>query len=164
MLFSLILVITTIVAWMLGRRSSAWPDHARRGLAAAMVIAGTGHLLGPEPFLQHLPAWVPAREALVFGSGLVEIGLGLALLSPARWVAAGRLLALFLLAVWPANFYVALAGVDVAGQPGGIYPWLRLPLQVLFIGWALWSTRRSVAVAPGEARGAPVTATTISAA
>jgi hypothetical protein len=36
----------------------------------------------------------------------------------------------------------------VAGQPGGLYPWLRLPLQVVFIGLALWSTgatsRRSV--------------------
>ena len=161
MLFSLVLVIATLAAWVLGRRSSSWSDHARRGLAAAMVFAGTAHLLGPEPFLQHLPGWVPAREALVYGSGLVEIGLGLALLWPARRVAAGRLLALFLLAVWPANFYVAIAGVDVAGQPGGLYPGLRLPFQILFIAWALWSTRPSVPAARGDVTGAQVTATAI---
>jgi hypothetical protein len=36
--------------------------------------------------------------------------------------------------------YVAVAGIDVEGQPGGWYPWLRLPFQVLFVAWALWST------------------------
>jgi uncharacterized membrane protein len=43
--------------------------------------------------------------------------------------------------VFPSNIYVALAGIDVDGQPGGAYPWLRLPLQLLFIGWAFWSTK-----------------------
>jgi uncharacterized membrane protein len=43
-------------------------------------------------------------------------------------------------AVFPGNVYVAVAGIDVAGQPGGLYPWLRLPLQVVFISLALWST------------------------
>ncbi len=28
----------------------------------------------------------------------------------------------------------------IDGRPGGWYPWLRLPLQVLFVAWALWST------------------------
>jgi uncharacterized membrane protein len=43
-------------------------------------------------------------------------------------------------AVFPANVYVAVADVAVDGQPGGWYPWLRLPFQALFIGWVLWST------------------------
>jgi uncharacterized membrane protein len=54
------------------------------------------------------------------------------------------LLAAYLLAVFPANLYVAIAGVDVQGQPDGWYPWLRLPLQALFIAWALWSTGWSI--------------------
>ena len=33
------------------------------------------------------------------------------------------------------------AAVDVDGQPGGPYPWIRLPFQALFVAWALWSTR-----------------------
>ena len=157
MLFATILLTGTLIAWALGRRSptATARDHARRGLAAAMVVAGLAHLTGPDPFVQHLPAWVPAREALVFLSGLVEIGLGLALVAPgARRPAAGRLLGLYLLAVWPANVYVAVAGVDVEGQPGGPYPWIRLPFQAVFIAWALWSTARP---APAPVEPVPTT-------
>ncbi|HVM02618.1 MAG TPA: hypothetical protein VM263_08095 [Acidimicrobiales bacterium] len=157
MLFAIVLVLATVLAWLLGRRPAAAADHARRGLAAAMVFAGLAHLLGPAPFVQHLPEWLPARHALVYLSGVVEIGLGVALVAPAaRRVLAGRALAAYLLAVWPANAYVAVAGVDVEGQPGGAYPWLRLPFQALFIAWALWATRaRSApAEAPGRAPAA----------
>ena len=48
---------------------------------------------------------------------------------------------MYLVAAFPGNLYVAIAGVDVDGQPGGGYPWLRRPLQALFIVWAVWSTR-----------------------
>jgi hypothetical protein len=36
--------------------------------------------------------------------------------------------------------YVAVADVDVNGQPGGVYRWLRLPVQVLLVWIALRST------------------------
>jgi uncharacterized membrane protein len=65
-------------------------------------------------------------------------------------------MAAYLLAVWPANIYVAVAGVDVEGQPGGAYAWIRIPFQVLFIAWVLWSTRddrRAVAGAAPTAAG-----------
>ena len=45
--------------------------------------------------------------------------------------------------VFPGNVYVAVFDVEVDGQPGGAYPWVRLPLQVLFIAWALWCTREA---------------------
>ena len=150
MLFLTILLAATLIAWAVGRRGT-WRDHARRGLAAAMAVAGAAHLVGPEPFVQHLPDWVPTRYGLVYVTGLVEIGLGLALVARPAWRAsAGRLLALYLLAVWPANVYVAVAGVDVDGQPGGAYAWIRLPLQLLFVAWALWGTRPA-APAPAPA-------------
>ena len=53
----------------------------------------------------------------------------------------GRVTAAYLLAVFPANVYVAVADVDVEGQPGGVFQWIRLPLQAVFVAWALWSTR-----------------------
>jgi len=54
---------------------------------------------------------------------------------------AGFALAGYLLAVFPANIYVAVADVEVDGQPGGAYSWLRLPLQAVFIVWAIWCTQ-----------------------
>lgn len=154
MIFLLVLTITTAaVAVILAlRRRFSRRQAARVGMAVAMAFAGVSHLLMPTPFVQHLPTWVPMREELILVTGLLEIVLGAALLlrPPLRgW--AGLALAGYLVAVFPSNVYVAVAGVDVEGQPGGAYPWVRLPLQVLFIAWALWSTRDTEPSAVGGA-------------
>ncbi len=141
MSFLIVLIAATTVAWLFRRRSATAREHARRGLALALVIAGVSHFANSEPFVQHLPDWVPGREQLVYVTGAVEVLFGLALVrysSAQRTV--GRLLAIYLVAVLPANIYVAVADVDVAGQAGGLFAWIRLPLQALFIYWALWST------------------------
>ncbi|HEU0235410.1 MAG TPA: hypothetical protein VFR14_03090 [Candidatus Limnocylindrales bacterium] len=110
-------------------------------LALGMAVAGVSHLVSPLPFVQHLPTWIPERYLIVYVSGVIEIALGAALLAPARWrPLVGAALAAYLVAVFPGNVYVAVAGVDVVGQPGGIYAWLRLPLQAVFIWLTLWST------------------------
>jgi uncharacterized membrane protein len=140
MVFLAVLLIATAAAGALvrtrGRRT--W---ARLGLGVAFVVAGIAHLVEPLPFEQHLPGWVPMADGLVLVTGLLEIALGLALvLARSSRRRVGQVTALYLLAVWPANVYVAAAGVDVDGQPGRPYAWIRVPLQVLFILWALWST------------------------
>ena len=108
-----------------------------------MAFAGVTHLLRPDPFVQHLPDWVPGRDLLVALTGVIEIALGIALVAP-RHIrpAAGRAVAAYLVAVFPANVYVAVADVDIDGQPGGVWRWIRLPLQAVFVTWALWSTSR----------------------
>jgi len=144
MILLLVLAATTGAAacWQVARGTFSIRGAARLGLAAAMVVAGIAHLVTPAPFLQHLPPWVPAAAALIALTGVIEIVLGLALLSPEPWrQRAGLALAGYLVAVFPGNVYVAVAGIEVEGQPGGWYPWLRLPLQVLVVGWAVWSTR-----------------------
>lgn len=96
----------------------------------------------PTPFVQHLPTWVPARDELIFFTGVVEIALGAALFAPARWLPwASLALAAYLVGVFPANIYVAVEGVDVEGQPGGLYAWVRLLMQPGFVWLALWSGR-----------------------
>ena len=143
MIFLLALIGATLVAAVLPARFG--PRSARRatrlGMAAAMVFAGAAHWTMPTPFIQHLPSWVPAAETLILLTGFIEVALGVALLTRQPWRRfAGLALAAYLVAVFPSNVYVAIAAVEVDGQPGGWYPWLRLPLQVLFIAWALWST------------------------
>lgn len=144
MIFLLVLAIATgaAAAVLALRRRFSLRRAALAGMAVAMAFAGISHLLMPTPFVQHLPTWVPMREELILVTGLLEIALGAALLlrQPLRRL-AGLALAGYLVAVFPSNIYVAIAGIDVDGQPGGAYPWLRLPFQVLFIAWALWSTR-----------------------
>ncbi len=116
-------------------------DNARWGLAALLVTAGVAHLVNPLPFVQHLPPAVPLRELLVAATGWLEIALGVLLLGPRRHRrTVGRVVAAYLVAVFPANIYVAVADVDVDGLPPDPYPWLRLPLQVVLVAWALWCT------------------------
>jgi uncharacterized membrane protein len=147
MIFLLALASSTaiagaVTAW---RRQFTPRLAARLGMAAALGFAGASHLFLATPFIQHLPTWVPLRAEIVLASGLAEIALGIALLlGPATAIRrTGVILALYLVAVFPGNVYVAVFDVDVDGQPGGVYPWVRLPLQLLFIAWALWSTREA---------------------
>lgn len=142
-IFLVVLTFATLLAAVVLRMSRR--GSARRaalfGMAAAMVFAGAAHWVMPTPFVQHLPPWVPFAEALVLVTGVLEVGLGAALLLRQPWRRrAGLALAAYFVAVFPANVYVAVADVAVDGQPGGWYPWLRLPLQLLFVAWALWST------------------------
>ena len=37
-----------------------------------------------EPFVQHLPEWIPAREALVYITGALEVALGITLMRSTR--------------------------------------------------------------------------------
>ena len=61
--------------------------------------------------------------------------MGLALLVPQwRVIAAWGIIAL-LVAVFPANIYAAMAGIQGAGG------YARLPFQAVFIAWAWWYTR-----------------------
>ncbi|HUG85870.1 MAG TPA: hypothetical protein VMM13_15005 [Euzebya sp.] len=138
----MMIVVTYALTWLVPPRSR-WTQKARWrvGLAIAMAIAGITHLASPTPFLQHLPLWVPLRSAVVVASGLVEIAFGVALLVRTSWrPTIGLALAAFLVAVFPANIYVAVAGIDVQGQPDGIYAWIRLLFQPLYVWLALWTT------------------------
>ena len=141
MLVFLVIAAAYAALWPFTRATWTVQERSRIALAVAMAVAGGSHLLNPLPFVQHLPTWVPERSLIVFVSGVVEIAFGAALFAPARWrPLVGAALAAYLVAVFPGNVYVAVGGVEVAGQPGGIYPWLRLPFQPAFIALALWST------------------------
>jgi uncharacterized membrane protein/plastocyanin len=139
--FALLLGCFLVVYVMPGRRHRAVRDSARIGFGLAFAIAGLTHLLTPTPFVQHIPTWVPGRLELVYATGILEMLGGTAL---AFWPRYKReiavLLTLYLLAVFPGNIYVAIANIDVQGQPEGIFPWIRLPFQAAYIWWVLWSS------------------------
>ena len=116
------------------------------------VVAGVTHFLVPEAFAQIVPPVLPFPLALAYLSGVAEIALGLGVLfDRTRTLAAWGLVAL-LVAVFPANVYMATSGVVVTeGVSGTLDPspavrWGRLPLQVVLVAWAWWYTRPM----PGE--------------
>jgi len=114
-------------------------------MGPAYVVAGVLHFVVPELYVQIVPPVFPAALALVYLSGLAEIAVGVGLLLPRiRRYAAWATVAL-LVAIFPANVYMATSGVVVEGMPGGGDPsalarWGRLPLQGVLILLALWYT------------------------
>ena len=117
-------------------------------MAPAYIVAGVLHFVVPELYVQIIPPIFPAPLALVYLSGLAEIAVGIGLLVPrTRRYAAWATVAL-LVAIFPANVYMATHGVIIAGMPGGGDPselvrWGRLPLQGVLILLALWYTQPS---------------------
>ena len=112
---------------------------SRFALAALFVLAGSWHFAHPATYLRIMPPQLPHPLALVYVSGVFEVlgGLGL-LLKPTRRLAGWGLLAL-LLAVFPANVYMALAHAQL-GIPGWA-AWGRLPLQLPLLWWT-WRVMR----------------------
>jgi uncharacterized membrane protein len=112
-------------------------------LAALFLFAGTVHLRDPKLFLQVMPPAIPFPVACILFSGVCELLGSIGLLIPWRPVQllAGWGLTLLLIAVFPANIYMAVDNVRVNGHliPAWLL-WLRLPLQPLFMAGVLWVT------------------------
>lgn len=109
-------------------------------MSAFYVLGGVYHLVNPGFYLPMMPQYLPWHRELVFISGVAEIVLGIAVLIPSlRRPAALGIIAL-LIAVFPANLHIAMNDVPLAGatEGAGIWNWVRLPFQAVFIAWA-WS-------------------------
>ncbi len=110
-------------------------------LALFFLAAGLSHFLNSDVYVAIMPPYLPAHLELVYLSGFLEIlgGIGV-LLSPTRqW--AGYGLIMLLIAVFPANLYMAMNPdkfVDIL-PVWSLYA--RLPIQFFLIGWTLWATR-----------------------
>jgi uncharacterized membrane protein len=112
----------------------------RYALAVAMIAVGTLHFALPGWFVSIVPAALPSPLALVLVSGFFEILGGVGLLVARARRAASIGLVLLYVAVFPANINMI---VD-AQASHGVAPWLlwaRLPLQAVFIAWALYVGR-----------------------
>ena len=117
---------------------------ARCLLGTFMIGAGTGHLtFARQPFQAQVPDWVPqSKDAVVLESGVVEIGLGLALIfCPRRYrIGLGVGLAAFYAAVFPGNIHQYLDRLPALGLDTDRQRYVRLFLQPVLIGVTLWAT------------------------
>jgi uncharacterized membrane protein len=109
-------------------------------LAALFVAAGIGHLWAPDKLLAITPSWVPFAPQIILGTGLCEIVGAVALVTkPYRWW-SGVALAVYAIAVWPANFKHAIDGVDLPYIANSwLYHGPRLAFQPVLVWWALYA-------------------------
>ena len=115
---------------------------ARVVLAVFMGIAGVAHLVATSEFHGQLPDWVPARDAVIVVSGVVELGFAAGLLLAPRRLRplVGVALAAFFVAVFPGNVHQWLAGTDAFGLDTDRARLVRLAFQPVLVLWALWCT------------------------
>ncbi len=129
---------------------------ARPACAAFFVGAGLLHFVRPRMYEQIVPPGFGDPATVVALSGAAEIVGGLALAGLAarripRWWLTGLLVAVF-----PANVYMALEPDRTGGSglPGWLL-WARLPLQGVLIYWVLRATRSPDPVPAAAAYAAP---------
>ena len=119
-------------------------NAGRVGLGALLAFAGTSHLtFAREEFQAQVPEWFPVGDdAVVLGSGVVEIALGTALvLAPKQHRAkVGWLAAAFFLAIFPGNVSQYVTHTDAFGLDTDAKRLARLPFQAGLVAWALWGT------------------------
>ena len=107
------------------------------------IFAGIMHFVIPKTYEAIMPDWLPAHRELVYASGVAEIIGGAATMHPTTRRAGALFSILTLLAVYPANVHMALNPADYKDVPGGAAAlWGRLPIQALFIAWAIAAGRR----------------------
>ncbi|MGC2658333.1 MAG: DoxX family protein [Bryobacteraceae bacterium] len=120
-----------------------WPKRVLLVLASVtFLFSGILHFTKTSLYLKIMPPYIPWHLGMVQISGACEIVGALGLLLPStRRLAAWGLVAL-LIAVFPANLYMAANPVKtgVAGIPA-VIRWGRLPLQLVLISWVLWCSK-----------------------
>jgi|TARA_B100000242_G_scaffold73590_1_gene47238 uncharacterized membrane protein len=106
------------------------------------VIVGIKHFIEPEYFLSIVPPYLPYHLELVYISGLFEILFGLLILFPKYRYYGAIGLILLLIAVFPANIYLAQSkeAQEAIGATQEIATW-RLPIQGVLI-WIAYFIRR----------------------
>tara|TARA_Y100000768_G_scaffold153200_1_gene114488 strand:+ start:169 stop:579 length:411 start_codon:yes stop_codon:yes gene_type:complete len=103
------------------------------------VIVGIKHFTDPNYFISIVPPYLPYHLELVYISGFFEILFGVMILIPKYryWGAIG--LILLLIAVFPANIFLAQnkEAQEAIGATQQIAVW-RLPIQGILIWIAYW--------------------------
>ncbi|MSO25523.1 MAG: hypothetical protein EXQ73_01135 [Candidatus Nanopelagicaceae bacterium] len=116
-------------------------------LGVFLTSAGTSHLgSNRKEFLAQVPTWLPLNaDFVVIASGLVEIALGISLITTTfiftkyrRQV--GITVAVFFILIFPGNINQYVNKIDAFGLDTDQKRLIRLFFQPLLLGWALWST------------------------
>ena len=107
------------------------------GMGFFYIVVGIQHFTNPYWFVKIVPPLLPYKLALVYISGILEVILGGLLMFKRTRYLAGFGLIILLIAVYPANIYLALTnGTALNTTP--LIAWGRLPFQFVFIGLAYW--------------------------
>lgn len=119
-------------------------------VAAAFTVSGVVHLCRPTTFTSIVPHFLPFATALVYVSGVAELLCAVGLWRRQKW--AGMAAAVLLVLIWPANLQAAISAQEGHDFVTQVLDWVRLPIQILLIWFALQSGRERSVGAGRQAR------------
>lgn len=102
------------------------------------ILVGIEHFRDPQKFVDIVPKYMPFALFLVYLTGVIEIVGGLGIIYPETREITGRLMVLFLIAIYPANFNMWINDIPYNGTRLTTQGHLvRLSVQFLLIIGAL---------------------------
>ena len=111
----------------------------RLALAVMLLFTAYGHFKFPKGMILMVPDFIPAKKALVYITGIMEIAFAISIMIPQTryWGSIGLLI--FLIIIFPANIHASFntVNIDKANYtgPGLKYLWFRIPFQMLLLLW-----------------------------
>lgn len=119
---------------------------AQIALGLFLLSAGISHLgSNREEFLAQVPTWQPLNaDFVVVASGLVEITVGILLITTLLIFKKyrqkiGLITGIFFILIFPGNINQYVNQIDAFGLDTDSKRLIRLFLQPVLVGWALWS-------------------------
>ena len=117
-----------------------WKKLVLFGLAAFFINVGVDHFVNPDFYLNIMPPSFPLHAEAVYISGFFEVVGCISLLIPRLRKIAGWGLVALLIAVYPANIYMAINPQAFPDIPLALL-YVRLAFQFLFFYWAYSVTK-----------------------
>lgn len=143
-------VIVLLVSWLCFRATGAigvpsmasWASSVPYALAVMFIFTGIAHFTKmKQDLVQMVPGMFPRPELVVYVTGALEFAGAAGLLFPRLREAAAFALIVLLICMFPANVKAAKDRLNLGGRPATPL-WLRVPMQLLFIGLLWWSAVR----------------------
>jgi uncharacterized membrane protein len=108
------------------------------------LLSGSFHLINPGVFQALVPPILGIQNFWIISSGILEIACAIGLVTKQKW--APNLTVGVLIVIWVGNWWYA---IDVTWNLESSWllilgSWLRLPLQIPLIQWALRSPVKKI--------------------
>ncbi len=108
-------------------------------LGTLFTTAGVLHFLREPNFTKIIPSYVPLKKEITYITGIMEVMMGIYLCLKRPSVSAKKWINCFLLAVFPANVYMARKQLSLGDKQlsqSALYG--RLPLQFVLMKLIKW--------------------------
>ena len=120
--------------------TSWWKKLVLFGLSTFFIYTGIHHFVNPGFYLSIMPPAFPLHTEAVYISGFFEVVGGVCVLIPRLRKIAGWGLVALLVAVYPANIYMAITPEAFPDIHVALL-YVRLAFQFVFFYWAFSVTR-----------------------